>query len=582
MQSPPFIARLLVRYGQHEPAHASKHRRKGTVGLRAITDNDRMPEPDRLRGLVDAGIALSSELSLDDLLKKLAETAAGLTGARYAALGVIDESGTGLERFVHTGIDAETVDAIGELPRGHGILGALITDARSLRLTAITDDPRSVGFPPNHPPMRGFLGVPIALRGRAYGNLYLTEKAKGPFTDEDQELVETLASQAAVAIENARLYEDATNWSAQLEALNEVGTALAGEIELPRLLKLISRRLRGLISARVVTIALPTSYGTLRIEAADGADDEDILGLQLKRAGSKSGVVLESRRAERVDSLADDPEVDPEATRVLGARTGLYVPLVARGRSIGVIGAHDKEGEDPRFSDDDLRLAETFATRAAVAVDLSARVAGDALRRVVEAQELERRRLARELHDQTGQELTSVLLGLKAVEEAKSGAERAEALAAVREQVVETLHDVRRLAVELRPKALDDFGLVPALERLRDTFAEQTGMRVDLESRIRERLPTDVETALYRIVQEALTNVVKHARATAVSIVLAPKDGAVTALIEDDGRGFTPDGSGEGLGLLGMGERLALFGGRLKIESSHGAGTTIVAEVPLS
>ena len=550
--------------------------------MRTITDNDRMHEPDRLRGLVDAGIALSSELSLDDLLKKLAETAASLTGARYAALGVIDESGTGLERFVHTGIDAETVDAIGELPRGNGILGALITDARSLRLTAITDDPRSVGFPPNHPPMRGFLGVPIALRGRAYGNLYLTEKAKGPFTDEDQELVETLASQAAVAIENARLYEDATNWSAQLEALNEVGTALAGEIELPRLLKLISRRLRGLISARVVTIALSTSYGTLRIEAADGADDEDILGLQLKRAGSKSGAVLESRRAERVDSLADDPEVDQEATRVLGARTGLYVPLVARGRSIGVIGAHDKEGEDPRFSDDDLRLAETFATRAAVAVDLSARVAGDALRRVVEAQELERRRLARELHDQTGQELTSVLLGLKAVEEAKSGAERAEALAAVREQVVETLHDVRRLAVELRPKALDDFGLVPALERLRDTFAEQTGMRVDLESRIRERLPTDVETALYRIVQEALTNVVKHAQATAVSIVLAPKDRAVTALIEDDGRGFTPDGSGEGLGLLGMGERLALLGGRLKIESSHGAGTTIVAEVPLS
>ena len=175
-----------------------------------------------------------------------------------------------------------------------------------------------------------------------------------------------------------------------------------------------------------------------------------------------------------------------------------------------------------------------------------------------------------------------MLLGLKAVEEAKSDAERAEALAAVREQVVETLHDVRRLAVELRPKALDDFGLVPALERLRDTFAEQTGMRVDLESQVRERLPTDVETALYRIVQEALTNIVKHAQANAVSIVLAPKAGAVTALIEDDGRGFTPDGGGEGLGLLGMGERLALLGGRLKVESKPGAGTTIVAEVPLS
>ena len=541
-----------------------------------------MPESDRLRGLVEAGIALSSELSLDDLLQKLVETAAELTGARYAALGVIDETGTELERFLTTGIDPETHAAIGELPRGRGILGVLIRNAEPLRLESIANDPRSVGFPPNHPPMRGFLGVPILLRGRAYGNLYLTEKREGAFTAEDQELVETLASQAAVAVENARLYADATSWSAQLEALNEVGTALAAEIELPRLLQLICQRLRALISARVVTIALPAPDGTLRIEAADGEGADDMLGIQLERAGSKSGRVLERRQGERVDSLADDPEVDQEATRPLDASAGLYVPLIAGGRPIGVVSAHDKETDDPRFTEDDLRLAQTFAIRAAVAVDLSARVAGDALRRVVEAQELERMRLARELHDQTGQELTSVLLGLKSVEEAKDDEERTQALAAVREQVVETLHDVRRLAVELRPKALDDFGLVPALERLRDTFSEQTGMRVDLESQIRERLPSDVETALYRIVQEALTNIVKHARAGAVSIVLARKSGVVAAVIEDDGRGFTPDASGDGLGLLGMGERLALLGGKLKIESSPGAGTTIVAEVPLS
>ena len=201
--------------------------------------------------------------------------------------------------------------------------------------------------------------------------------------------------------------------------------------------------------------------------------------------------------------------------------------------------------------------------------------------RVVEAQELERRRLARELHDQTGQELTSVLLGLKAVEEARTDEERAESLATVRKQVVETLHDVRRLAVELRPKALDDFGLVAALERLRDTFADRTGMRVDLEANVGDRLPNDIETALYRILQEALTNIVKHAEASAVSIVLARSGRSITAVIEDDGRGFTPEDDGDGLGLLGMGERLALLGGKLKIESSPGAGTTIVAEVPL-
>ena len=538
---------------------------------------------ERLRGLIDAGIALGKEPSLDHLLQKLVATAAALTGARYAALGVIDGTGTALERFLTTGIDPETHAAIGELPRGRGILGVLIENAEPLRLASISDDARSVGFPPHHPPMRGFLGVPILLRGRAYGNLYLTEKAGGAFTAEDQELVETLASQAAVAIENARLLEDSTNWSAQLEALDEVGAALAGEIELPRLLTLICQRLRGLIGARLVTIALPVSAATLRIEAADGAGADEILGVRLARAGSKSGGVLERQQAERVDALGDDPEVDQHATSPIGARTGLYVPLIAGARPIGVIVAHDKESHDLRFGDDDLRLAEIFAARAAVAVDLSARVARDALRRIVDAQELERRRLARELHDQTGQELTSVLLGLKAVEEARSDEEHAEALAAVREQVLETLHDVRRLAVELRPKALDDFGLTAALERLRDTFSEQTGIRVELESRIRARLPADVETALYRIVQEALTNIVKHARASTISIVLASTADAVTALIEDDGQGFNRgDGSSEGLGLLGMGERLALLGGKLRIESTPGSGTTIVAEVPLA
>ena len=148
-----------------------------------------MHEIDRLRAIVDAGVALASELSLDAVLQKIVEAAAELTGAKYAALGVIDPSGQSLERFIVTGIDAETQAAIGDPPRGRGILGALIQDAKTLRLDDLSEDPRSVGFPPNHPPMRTFLGVPILLRGVAYGNLYLTEKAEGaPFTDEDEEL----------------------------------------------------------------------------------------------------------------------------------------------------------------------------------------------------------------------------------------------------------------------------------------------------------------------------------------------------------------------------------------------------------
>ncbi|MGH3020624.1 MAG: GAF domain-containing protein [Gaiellaceae bacterium] len=538
---------------------------------------------DRLRGLVDAGIALSSELSLDGLLQRLVETAAELTGARYAALGVIDKAGQALERFLTTGIDPETHAAIGDLPRGRGILGVLIREGQTLRLHDIADDPRSVGFPLHHPPMQTFLGVPIRLRGVAYGNLYLTEKeGGGDFTEEDEELTQLLAAQAAVAIENARLYESSTRWLRQLESLNEIGNALASELELEPLLALVARRLREFVDARLVLIALP-SGGSLRVAAAEGEGSYGVVGMELELAGSKAGRVLERGRSERVDSVLEDPEVDQQAARRLGVHSALFVPLVARGRGIGVAIAHDKIGPGPSFDDDDLRLAETLAQRAAIAVDLSERVSRDAVRRVVEAQELERARLARELHDEPGQALTSILLGLKPLEQTALSDETVAAVASVRELVVSTLQDVRRLAVELRPSALDDFGLVSAVERLAETFREQTGMQVDLETQLgEERLPGAVETALYRIVQEALTNIVKHAEASRVSILLTRKDGSALAVVEDDGLGFDPGAArDEGLGLVGMRERVALVGGRLRIESAMGAGATLVAEVPL-
>ena len=540
-------------------------------------------QQDRLRVLVDAGIALSSELSLDVLLQRTVETAAELTGARYAALGVIDKTGQALERFLTTGIDEATHAAIGDLPRGRGILGVLIRDAQPLRLHDIADDARSVGFPPHHPPMRSFLGVPIVLRGVAYGNLYLTEKGGGrDFTAEDQELVQLVAAQAAVAIENARLYESSTRWLRQLESLNEIGNALASELELEPLLALVARRLQELVDARLVLIALPDG-DTLRVAAAEGESSYGVVGMELEFAGSKAGRVLERGRSERIDSVLDDPEIDQQATRRLGVHSALFVPLVVRGRTIGVVIAHDRQGATPAFSEDDLRLAETLAARAAIAVDLSEQVSRDAVRRAVEAQELERARLARELHDETGQALTSILLGLKPLEQAAESAEAREAVASVRELVVSTLQDVRRLAVELRPTALDDFGLVPAVERLADTFREQSGLDVDLEAQLgEERLPSEAETTLYRVIQEALTNIVKHAGASRVSILLQRKRGAVVAVVEDDGAGFDPASTpDDALGLAGMRERVALAGGRLQVESSSGAGTTLVAEVPV-
>jgi signal transduction histidine kinase len=536
---------------------------------------------ERLRALVDAGIALTSELSLDALLEKLVDGARELTGARYAALGVIGRTGRELERFVTSGIDEETRRQIGEPPRGRGILGALITEQRVLRLHDLTEDPRAVGFPPNHPPMHSFLGVPILLRGVAYGNLYLTEKeGDQDFTDDDEELVKLLAAQAAVAIENARLYESATRWLEQLESLSEVSNALVSELEPSRLLDLVAQRLRELLGARRVFVALTLPDGRLRVDVAAGEDAQQLVGAELA-ASSKPAKVLARRRSERVDSLLDDPEIDPAFARTAAGRSALFVPLFVRDRPIGVLVANDRSDVGV-FSEDDLRLTETFAARAAIAVDQSERVSRDALRRVVEAQELERRRLARELHDETGQALTSMLLSLRAVEDAQTPEETHEAAALLREQLLATLQDVRRLAVELRPKALDDFGLVPAVERLASTVAERTGIDIEVEARLGgERLSPESESALYRIVQEALTNVVKHAQAQKVSVVLIRKQSTVAAVIEDDGRGFlNDDRSSDGLGLLGMEERLALIDGRLTVESAEGRGTTIVAEVP--
>jgi signal transduction histidine kinase len=538
---------------------------------------------DRTRALVEAGIALTSELSLDAVLQKLVESAAGLTGAQYAALGVLDPSGAQLERFVTAGIDDETRAAIGDLPRGRGILGALIRDPEPLRLHALHEDPRSVGFPPNHPPMQTFLGVPVRLRGIVYGNLYLTEKAGGAdFDSDDEAAVGLLAAQAAVAIENARLYETATRWSSQLESLNEVMNVLVTEFDLDTLLQLVAEQLSALIDARLVAITLPQGDG-LRIAAVAGAGAGEYEGLELS-ARSKSMRVLGRRSSERVDSVLEDPEVEQEVARRLGARSALYVPLLVRDEAIGVIVAHDKQGVDARFTEEDLRLAEIFAARAAVAVELRQRVARDALRRVVNAQELERRRLARELHDETGQALTSILLGLRGLEDVKDEAALKAAVGEARELVRSTLQDVRRLAVELRPKALDDFGLVAALERLTDNFAEQTGFAVEFVSSLPGdgRFPPEVESALYRLVQESLTNIVKHAQAKSVSIVLTRKPDSVSVLVEDDGVGFDPGrDTGDGIGLLGMRERVGLFGGRVVLESRPGAGTTVVAEVPV-
>jgi signal transduction histidine kinase len=541
---------------------------------------------ERLRAVVDACIAITSaELSLEGLLQTLAEKAAEVTGARYAAIGIVDRDGDELERFVAHGVDEATWAAIGVLPRGRGVLGALLDEARPIRLADLAQDPRAVGFPPGHPPMRTFLGVPILLRGSVYGNLYMAEKADGEFTAEDEELATLIAAQAAVAVGNSRLYETTSRWARRLESLQETGNALAKELDVQALLDLIATRLRELLEARVVAIALVREDG-IEIRSAAGEGVDTLVGLRSGPESSKMARVAARKRSERVDSIPDDPEADRAFAAQIEARAGLYVPLVVGDRALGVLAAVDKERHDPRFSQDDVQLAELFATRAAIALELSERVHRESLRRVVEAQESERRRMARELHDQAGQALTSIIFGVRQLRAARDVADARRAAKSITSLVSEALEDIRRLTLELRPQILDDFGLVPALEHLTDSFADRTGLDVELRTppAEQERLTPEQETTLYRAAQEALTNIAKHAQATHVRVELRRGHDRVELTVADNGRGLqqTRSNQGRSFGLIGMRERVALVGGSLQIESAAGAGTTVRVRLPVA
>ena len=395
---------------------------------------------------------LSGEHELDTVLRRIVAGAATIAEAKYAALGIYNEAGA-IESFIHHGMDDDTAARIGRLPDGHGLLGEVIVASGPIRLADLSADPRSGGFPPNHPPMRTFLGVPVGRGGRRYGNLYLTEKSDGgPFADQDEALVVAFAAFAVGAIESAQL-------------------------------------------------------------------------VQAERA-----------RADAVADLATATE------RVAFKREML--------------------GE------------------------------------ILNAQEAERARVSRDLHDDVGQALTSVLLGLRLVESALASDEVALDDARrrtddVRALVADALRRTRKLAFDLRPTILDDVGLVPALERLAQDMTARGDATVSFAAHGfgADRLPPEIETVVYRVVQEALTNITRHAGAATASITVIVAEGRVRALVEDDGVGFETDAvpTRGHLGLKGMAERADLVGGTVELSSTTGTGTgtststgtTVRLELPL-
>jgi signal transduction histidine kinase len=555
----------------------------------ALYESGALDEP-RLRQLIDVGRGLVAELDPEVIFGRVLEVACELTGARYAALGVLDDDRQELERFITHGVDEETRQEIGDLPRGRGVLGLLIEQPQPLRLTNVGDHPRSYGFPPGHPPMTGFLGVPIVIRGRAWGNLYLTEKEGGEFDEADEQSAVILAEWTAIAVDNARLYHSVEEQRdtlkravRRLEATSEIVRAVGGETHLGRILETIVKRGRALIEARSLLILLEDD-GELRVAAAAGELDHDA-ELRIPIEGSAPGQVLKSRRPERLSRIGADllsrpssPEADVAA---------LLVPLTFRGRSLGVLVGLDSLGRSGGFTEEDERVLDSFAASAATAVATAQSVAEDRMRDSIEAAERERGRWARELHDEALQSMAGLRVMLSSVRRGGDGAETDKLLSQAIEWVDTAIAEMRRLIADLRPAALDELGLAPALEALveRLTWGEvlDVELRIDLaygSGRQPTRLVSQIEDTVYRLVQEALNNAARHAETDSATVEVIEDEETIRVRIHDVGCGFDPAAETDGFGLLGMRERVALAGGRLNVESSPGSGTAVTAVLP--
>jgi signal transduction histidine kinase len=539
----------------------------------------------QLRRLLDVGRSLVGELDPDAVLDRILTEACEITGARYAALGVLNQERSGLERFVTRGIDETTHRAIGALPRGHGVLGVLIDDPRPLRLADVGQHPKSYGFPAAHPPMKGFLGVPIPIRGEAWGNLYLTEKeGSSEFTEQDEEAATLLAQWAGIAIENARLYVQSERGRAQaeraaraLEAARDIADAVGGIAELDRVLELVVKRGRALVDARTVLIML--REGEELVVAASAGHASNARGRRIPVVGSTSGEVLQRGHPVRIADVASELQIAVQQLGVEDAQTGLLVPLLRHNRAIGVLAAFDHGPGSDEFSAGDEDLLRSFAGSAANAVVLNQSVEADRLRAAIEAADAERGRWSRELHDETLQSLGGLRVLLASAVRHGDRDVSDQAMHQAISDIEEAIDALRAIISDLRPTVLDDLGLEPAIEALLDR-RRQTDLSVVTElAALRQPLPRELETTIYRLIQEALSNVVKHARASSVHITATADGGYVSVEVRDDGVGFNTKSPGGGFGLAGIRERVYLAGGRLELESTP-EGTVVRARIP--
>jgi signal transduction histidine kinase len=532
---------------------------------------------DRVHSLLDAVVAVGSNIELEGVLRRIVEAAVALVNARYGALVVVGEAGQ-LSRFIPVGLDEAQIARIHHWPQGLGLLGPLITQSRPVRLADMSADPLSVGFPEGHPPMRSLLGVPVRVRGEIYGNLYLTEKLQGAeFDEEDEELLLALAAAAGVAIENSRLYEEARRQQRWLAASAEVTRRLLSGAALDDVLELMTQRALELSGADLVALALPDSgRRQMVVDHAAGEGAAQALGIVLPAGESVSGQVLATGEQVVVDDFAGDERVAQTAREHMPLGPAVVMPLGTPGNVRGALTVGRRRGAMP-LPPSAVELVAAFAAQAAVALEL-AEHRRDAERLAVFE---DRDRIARDLHDLVIQRLYATGMSLQAAMRLIDRPEAAERVSRAVDALDETIKDIRSAIFALHShRGLGRLGLRSQILGVAEEMSGPLGFvpSLRLNGRIDDEVPADIGEQMLHALREALSNAARHAGASRVDVTIATGPDLVLQ-VRDDGSGIG-DSAHRG-GLRNVAERAEQLGGTMRVGLADGKGTELCWRVPL-
>ncbi len=532
----------------------------------------------QLQALLHAVLSISSQLELTEVLDRIVETAAELADARYAALGVLDPNGESrLSQFLTVGIDDDLRAKIGDLPHGRGVLGVLIKEPRAIRLRDLAEHPASYGFPANHPPMHSFLGVPISVRGEAFGNLYLTEKrGGGEFTNADEQVVLALASAAGLAVQNARLYEQARLRQQWLEAASAIQTRLLAGTPPAEVLPDLVASARQLADADLAYLALPRNDGQLQVEAADGLGAESLRS-GIIGDGSIAWDVMREGTPTSVLNAHDEPRVWVALMEAADVGPVLYLPLGNAENTLGTLVVARCAGRPP-FGPETMRLVDTFAGQAAIALRLGVA----AVDREQVAVLGDRDRIARDLHDLVIQRLFATGMALEGAVRGMQPPDKVERVRQAVDDLDATIKEIRTSIFALQqPAPHAGEGVRQSVLQAVSAARASLGFEPDVvfHGPVDTLVPASVAEQMLAVIREALSNVARHAAATAASVSIAANPSSVELVVTDNGKGL-PTG-GRRSGLANLARRAKDLNGEFSAEPGEKGGTRVRWRAPL-